>query len=377
MNSSAHNYLAESNGGTYQFTEYGINFMRQVNKDLRVGAQLFGRDLGDIGNSRLNLDWMYADLRLSGSLRLRVGKMFTPMGFHSEGRDIDLLRSTVLLPQSVYFDTFRDNFAFNGVVLQGDQPLLEGLLDFKLFRGGFNMADDAPGMQDLSRFFGPFFLQATQAQMTQAGVPQAFQPNRYSSQNLWGKPTEIQGFRFVWSSANQDWRMGYSEFSAGSEINGEILLSPGAIRLPFSAPLRINKFSILSAEYNWNRFKATFERLDNKMNLAGNSLIMEGYYHQLEYRLDETKELSFSYSQFYPFVEKGKGSGWAPPGFPDHRSYQTDRGLSLRVDLNNHAVLKLEYHWMNGTAQLREVLNPIWQDQRNWEMFLIKTTIKF
>ncbi|MBT3783960.1 hypothetical protein HOF92_03220, partial [bacterium] len=134
MNSSAHNYLAESNGGTYQFTEYGINFMRQVNKDLRVGAQLFGRDLGDIGNSRLNLDWMYADLRLSGSLRLRVGKMFTPMGFHSEGRDIDLLRSTVLLPQSVYFDTFRDNFAFNGVVLQGDQPLLEGLLDFKLFR---------------------------------------------------------------------------------------------------------------------------------------------------------------------------------------------------------------------------------------------------
>src|SRR6187399_3000962 len=44
------NYIAHSRRGTFEFTEVGINFTKNISDDLRVGMQLFSRDLGTVGN---------------------------------------------------------------------------------------------------------------------------------------------------------------------------------------------------------------------------------------------------------------------------------------------------------------------------------------
>lgn len=78
MKSSAHNYLAKSEEGTFQFTEYALNYSRQLNQVFRAGVQVGGVDLGDIGENRLGLDWGFLEYRPLDNLGIRIGKMFTP-----------------------------------------------------------------------------------------------------------------------------------------------------------------------------------------------------------------------------------------------------------------------------------------------------------
>ena len=52
-------YAKTANGGTSQFNEVGINFKSNVSDRLRVGLQLFTRDLGQLGNNEINVDYAF------------------------------------------------------------------------------------------------------------------------------------------------------------------------------------------------------------------------------------------------------------------------------------------------------------------------------
>lgn len=65
---SDNNYLAKSSSGSFELTEVGINFTKPLADDLRVGIQLFARDLGPIGNYDAQLDWFYIDYRWAAPL---------------------------------------------------------------------------------------------------------------------------------------------------------------------------------------------------------------------------------------------------------------------------------------------------------------------
>src|SRR4051812_31928647 len=58
---SANNYLANSSRGSFEFSEVGLNFPLPATERLRLGIQLFSRDLGPIGDYRATLDWYYLD----------------------------------------------------------------------------------------------------------------------------------------------------------------------------------------------------------------------------------------------------------------------------------------------------------------------------
>ncbi|MBC7052098.1 hypothetical protein G6O46_24120, partial [Salmonella enterica subsp. enterica serovar Enteritidis] len=47
--STGNNYLANTKGGTFEFTEVGINFTMPLTDKLRAGMQIFARDLGRVG----------------------------------------------------------------------------------------------------------------------------------------------------------------------------------------------------------------------------------------------------------------------------------------------------------------------------------------
>lgn len=50
-------YLVErSRQGSWDFRESGINFSTSPVENLRIGAQFYARDLGDLGNDKVELD---------------------------------------------------------------------------------------------------------------------------------------------------------------------------------------------------------------------------------------------------------------------------------------------------------------------------------
>src|SRR5262245_49671514 len=46
MLSTGNNYLAKTRDGSFEFAETGINFTKPLTDELRLGVQLFARDLG-------------------------------------------------------------------------------------------------------------------------------------------------------------------------------------------------------------------------------------------------------------------------------------------------------------------------------------------
>ena len=123
MVSTDNNFLTNTEKGSFEFNEVGINFSTWLTSDLRAGIQLFARDLGDVGNDEITIDWAYADYHWRDWLGLRVGKIKTAHGLYNEIRDIDMLRVPILLPQSVYQEQVRDSqIAMKGVGIYGKTP---------------------------------------------------------------------------------------------------------------------------------------------------------------------------------------------------------------------------------------------------------------
>jgi len=61
MISTANNYMARTEEGTFEFSEAGVNFTTEIVESLRLGLQLFAYNLGDRGNYDVALDWAYLD----------------------------------------------------------------------------------------------------------------------------------------------------------------------------------------------------------------------------------------------------------------------------------------------------------------------------
>jgi hypothetical protein len=135
--STDNDYLGRSERGSVEFLEAALNVSTEVTDRLRVGAQLFTRDLGPIGNYALTLDWAYLDYRWRDWLGLRAGRVKMPFGLYNEFSDIDSARLPILLPQSVYPIVDRDFLlAHTGFSLYGSYTLGgAGALDYQLFAG--------------------------------------------------------------------------------------------------------------------------------------------------------------------------------------------------------------------------------------------------
>jgi len=61
LQSDRNNFYAKTKAGTFQFNEFGINFATELTDRLRTGLQLLSRDLGNIGNNKVDIDWAYAE----------------------------------------------------------------------------------------------------------------------------------------------------------------------------------------------------------------------------------------------------------------------------------------------------------------------------
>jgi hypothetical protein len=102
IKSTDNEYLAKSRRGSFEFSEVGVNLTRALGDKLRVGMQLFTRDVGPIGNYGARFDWFGLDYHFFDWLGVRAGRTKLPYGLYNETSDVDAARVPVLLPQSVY-----------------------------------------------------------------------------------------------------------------------------------------------------------------------------------------------------------------------------------------------------------------------------------
>ena len=355
VKSSDNDYLGKSERGSLEFTEVGLNFTKSLGPDLRVGFQLFARDIGPLGDHQPQFDWYYLDYRFADWLGLRAGRTKLPFGLYNENSDIDAARVPVLLPQSLYPLQNREVLlAQTGAELYGLLPLgALGELEFRLY-GGTIFLDAWNASPQLRSFDVPYLVGGRLMWLPLDGL------------SLGGS---IQKLRFEFDYA-----------PTPAEVEGYEAL--GVLPPDFDGRIsaRIPAWLwVASLEYQVDDWQLAVEY--GRTYLTGKTTLLtpavhsktEAYYAMASYRVRPWFSPGVYYSVLRSDFETRTGIS----------EFQHDLAISTRFDITPHWLFKLEAHAMYGTAALDPAQNGVADVEGlntlepNWSLFLAKTTAYF
>jgi hypothetical protein len=143
---TGNNFLTmKTNDGSVEMTDGAFNLSTQVTRKLRVGGQLYSRNIGDLGQGQLQLDWGFADYKFHDAFGVRGGKVKTPMGLFNDTQDMEFLHTWALLPQGSYpLDLRSVVIAHKGADAYGTVSMKKaGKVQYNVY-GGF-ISDDKNG----------------------------------------------------------------------------------------------------------------------------------------------------------------------------------------------------------------------------------------
>jgi hypothetical protein len=339
---TGNDYLVpDSKRGSFQLSEVGINFSKQLTETLRFGVQFFAQNFGGAGNYTPQIDWFYLDYDWRNWLTLRAGRLKIPLGLYNEVNDVDSARVPILLPQSVYPLQLRSFlFAQTGVEL-----------------GGFLRSRSA-GALEYRIYAGTVFIDPKLVVPVGGTIPLKFNvPYAYGGRLVWETP--LAGLRLA--------------------ASGLVVRLDTTAYFPMNVSYGIEnhtKLWIASAEYSFRALALTGEyaRGYNKQETAipGNSFeyVSESLYALATVSATRWLQPGLYYALRYPNIEKRNGLS----------NKQHDVSATLRFDINDHWLFKLEGHYMAGTTGLLNPLQygpPPADPARRWAVFLAKTTVYF
>jgi len=361
--STANDYIGVSSRGSVDLFEAGINFSKEVTDNLRVGFQLYGRDVGHFRDLPPRLDWAYFDYRWKPWLGLRGGIIKMPFGLYNEYEDVDSARLSILLPQSVYPIRNRSALlAQTGFALYGNRSLgSAGDLDYQAWLGTLDIPENA---------------------LILSGATLDDIDTKY-----------VTGAQVFWNTPVEGLRVGGTFLR--TSIDFDITLDPATVQALVAAGLvpadfdgrvviaqRPDQLWIGSAEYthgDW-LFAAEYSRWKKHQETTLPDLIPtfdedgERFYGMVARRLSPAVAVGGYYSVFD--ADAHDRGGHDATKFPEpFYAFQRDLAVTARFDVNDHWLWKVEAHFIDGVADLDLTLNP--SPERYWGLFLVKTTVTF
>jgi len=359
--STSNDYIGESSRGSLKFLEVALNVSTEVAERLRAGVQIFARELGSLEDAP-HFDWAYLDYRWRPWLGLRAGIVKMPFGLYNEYTDIDSARVPILMPQSVYSVRNRDVLlAQRGFAVYGNLALGSGgELDYQTWLGTLNVPENS------LELIGATLDTVDTKYVTGAQV-------------FWSPPVEGLRVGTTFLRASIDFNLILSDASI------EALIAAGAVPEDYDGKLvvsqRPDSWLIGSAEYVRDAwlFAIEYSRAFKHQQTSLPAVIptfdedSERFYGMANYRFLPELEVGGYYSVLHLDANDRQGRD---PKYPARfYAFQRDSAITVRYDVNDHWLWKLEGHFIDGVADLRTSQNP--DPERYWGMFLLRTTLTF
>ncbi len=380
------NYLGQTTGsGCLDLNEFALNITASPLDRLRLGVQVFARAIGDYGGDVPQIDWAYADYRFNDQAGMTVGRFKIPHGLYNETRDLDMTRSEVFLPMTVYSERLRDVYlAINGAEMYASLPSsCLGSLDAVAYIGGQNYEGGDHG-----------------------SVALEFENTGYFNSVTSVRVQRIVGGALTLNAPVEGLRARVSLFDAHHlEVVGAdngVLVSPGAGPLgsdvygntAIDATMQDLWSGILSLEYQYHNLLLAAEYTREYAKVTGQNATslyanvplgggasgtadlgtatsanvvyrrLEGGYLSAAYRLTPKSEIALV-----------RGIGFADY---QHRglSFTRQWTLAARYDILENWLVKAEWEYVQGTQEAFALENPGGLS-RNWQIFALKTTVDF
>ncbi len=309
-----------ANVGSGEFTDFGANVSTAVTDKLRIGAQIYDRNLGQLGKWHPSLDWAVASYRLKPWFGIRGGKVKTTIGLFNDTQDLDFLHTFALLPQSIYPTDMRDStIAHEGGDIYGDISLKKHHLGVLSYTGYAGHREDSPYggytylLKDVPILFSSY-----------GGL-------QYGGDLRWQTP--FKGLLVGGSRMNED-------------ITGKgtsSLFGPSAPYEEHSKQDWTNQFyseytlGKLQIDSEWRRYWRNQSIFNG---LFGIETDVRGMYVSGSYRLTKWFQMGSYYSRY---------SITTPAGInPASEGHTYDKVVTGRFDVNRFVNIKIEDHFMDG-----------------------------
>ena len=357
--SSDYNYLGNTTQGSLNFTELGLNASINPFPRTRISVQGFDFDVGNVNEYDPFLDYAQIEYTFNDDIGIRAGRIRRPGGIYNHIQDVDLARTSVLLPQGVYDSRWRDFYcSIDGGEVFGSISLQKaGSISYEVYAGMLNPAGNGGVARSIeSGIYG--------SGLTFGGVDQC----PIFGAQLWYN-TPLDGLRAGFSGGFVS-DVEYSVASPGMTIDT-------VINIPFLQG---------SLEYVWKSW--TFQAEYFTLNTSGNTYAhvmtpfgpltisqtsgsnqKEAWYVGASHRFNKWAEAGVYYTEDYENTELTGNS----------KDFQKDLALSLRFDLTDWWIFKVEGHYIHGTGLINDnaANSGMTYDDRGWFMLALKSTVSF
>lgn len=335
-----------------QLTEIGVNASYQLNANFRLAGQVVYLNGGNRYAEEVRVDYALLDWSVYESAdwqaNIYLGRFKNNHWLYSSTRDIPFARPSIILPQSVYFDGFRD-FAVGG--------------DGGAFK--ISHSNDSYGNFDFNFSYGTSPVSDKQADIILSEY----------AQGTVKQDSDIQASLY-WQPAFSPWRFGASyldsDFSYKANDTGDLFYDG-----EFSF-----QFYTLNALYEGEKWEFSGEIYQENFTTIGfyhplhdKSPVGEGMYLQTRYKLNDDLTLLARYENFYSDRDDKNGEKLEEEtGVPAYFGYHRDTTVGMSYDFSSNLRLRFEYHWFQGAGRLTPVVlpNPIVNNSKDWQLWALQ-----
>ncbi len=353
-------------GGSFGFTEAGMNASARLSPKLQLSSQMLSRRAGQGTTATPRLDYAVLDYRVysheTNQFGIRVGRLKNPFGFYNDTRDVPFTRPSIMLPQSIYFDRTRN------LGLSGDSVQVYG-------------ETAVSNLGTVSTQFGVWWpiVHNRDTEVAVLGSPQPGHLTREASYIGRG----------VFETNDKRIRLAVSGIWLNTDYNpaANDPLGPGSFQFSpiyFSAQYNTERWS-LTSEYalRHSKYDKNFGNSSKTGKaLSGMNVYGESFYFQGEYRFTPKWEGILRYDVLFTDRSDRDGSRWAAQDHKragqEHSRFAKDITVGLRWNITPEFMLRAEYHRVDGTGWLSKLDNPVGKDtSQHWDLYAIQASYRF
>jgi len=337
-----------------ELTEIGINASYQLSSNFRLAGQVVYLNGGNRYAEGVRVDYALLDWSVYESLdwqaNIYLGRFKNNHWLYSSSRDIPFARPSIILPQSVYFDGFRD------IAVGGDGAAVK-----------ISHSNDDYGNFDFNFSYGTSPVSDKQAEIILSEF----------AQGSVKQDSDIQG-SIYWQPAYSPWRFGVSyldsDFSYQANDNGDLFFDGN-----FSF-----QFYTINTLYEGENWEFSGEIYQERFTTEGfyhplhsKDPVGQGMYVQSRYKISNELTFLARYERFYSDRDDKNGERLEEESgglIPAYFAYHRDTTVGLSYDFSSNLRLRFEYHWFQGAGRLTPVVlpNPQVNDSKNWQLWAVQ-----
>lgn len=346
------NFVDDEGDISFKLTEVGLNGSYRLNSSLRIAGQSVYLNGGNRYPEGLRIDYLFIDWQLvndqNWNIKAQMGRNKNYHWLYSSTRDVPHTRPSIVLPQSLYFDVFRDvAIGVDGIAIIAKTDNRLGEWDINLSYGKSKISH-----QEKHKLLG----NAVAGEL---------------------KHKSDKQFSLYWRPSLSNWQFG------GSILDADFGFTEAAEDVLFDGDETSQRlmFNLL---YQGEQWEFSSEIMRERVIVDGllfpsykSDVTAEGGYVQGRYFASPEVTLSARLDLYDRDRKDRQGSqieiisaGLVPGYF----GYMDQGTLGVSWRFSKSAQIQAEYHKVKGTSRLAPIFSPdlISNDSKYWNMWAIQ-----